>query len=97
MLSWKGYMTIQKPKDPLQVLPGIGPSLARTLRDLGFREPADLHGGDPERMFDDLCEIRGQKIDRCVLYVFRCVVYAVAAGQKDPELLKWWNWKDRTL
>ena len=90
-------MTPRKHKDPLQALPGIGPSLARCLRDLGFREPADLHGGDPERMFMDLCELRGERIDRCVLYTFRCAVYAVTPGEKDPEMLKWWNWKERKL
>jgi len=88
-----------KPTDPtdLQSLPSIGPSLARDLRDLGFQAPADLHGADPEKMFADLCELRGEKIDRCVLYTFRCAVYAVTAHDDDPELAKWWNWKDRTL
>jgi len=81
----------------LQSLPGIGPSLARDLRDLGFRKPDDLHGHDPEKMYTDLCSLRGQSIDRCVLYVFRCAVHAVVSGDDDPELQKWWNWKDRTL
>ena len=79
----------------LQSLPGIGPSLAADLRDLGFRETGDLHGADPERMYADLCELRGEHQDRCVLYVFRCAVYAVDTPERDPELLKWWNWKDR--
>ena len=81
----------------LQSLPSIGPSLALCLRDLGFQSPADLHGQDPEQMFVDLCELRGQKMDRCVLYSFRCAVYAVISHDKDPELAKWWNWKDRAL
>ena len=81
----------------LQSLPSIGPSLAQDLRDLGYRAPVDLHGQDPERMFADLCELRGQAIDRCVLYSFRCAVHAVVSHDDDPELRKWWNWKDRTL
>ena len=86
-----------KTTDPtdLQSLPSIGPSLAQDLRDLGYREPADLHGRDPERMFTQLRELRGEKIDRCVLYSFRCAVYAVTAGDDDPELKKWWNWKEQ--
>ena len=83
--------------DDLQSLPSIGPSLARDLRDLGFRTPDDLHGQDPERMFADLCEMRGERIDPCVLYSFRCAVHAVTVGGDDPELAKWWNWKGRTL
>ena len=81
----------------LKSLPSIGPSLEQDLRDLGFSAPDDLHGQDPEQMFVQLCELHGQKIDRCVLYSFRCAVYAVTSGDKDPELAKWWNWKDRTI
>ncbi len=81
----------------LQALPGIGPSMATDLRDLGFGEPADLRGQDPERMYVDLCDLRGQKVDRCVLYVFRCAVYAAMNEAPDPELLKWWSWKDTAV
>jgi hypothetical protein len=81
-------------RESLQSLPGIGPSMAKALGDLGFHEPADLHGQNPEAMYRDLCELRGEKIDRCVLYGFRCAVYSVGAEQPEPELLKWWNWKD---
>ena len=86
-----------KPKDGtgLQSLPSIGPSLAQDLRDLGLDSPADLRGRDPERMFEDLCELRNERIDRCVLYSFRCAVHSVTSEDRDPELLKWWNWKDR--
>ena len=88
-----------KPKNTplLQSLPSIGPSLARDLRDLGFCAPADLHGQDPEQMFVALCELRGQSIDRCVLYSFRCAVHSVTSNDSDPELAKWWNWKDKAL
>ncbi len=81
----------------LQSLPSIGPSLAQDLRDLGFAGPADLYGQNPEQMFADLCQLRGQKIDRCVLYSFRCAVHSVTSNDNDPELAKWWNWKDRVL
>jgi len=80
--------------DPLQSLAGIGPSLATDLRDLGYREPADLRGEDPERMYRDLIALRGTPIDRCVLYVFRCAVHQAEAPDGDPELRKWWRWKD---
>jgi hypothetical protein len=35
------------------------------------------------------------QVDRCLLYVFRCAVYFAEHTRHDPELLKWWNWKDR--
>ena len=39
--------------------------------------------------------MRGGYMDSCVLYVFSCVVYFANNSNHDPELLKWWNWKDR--
>jgi hypothetical protein len=81
----------------LQTLPGIGPSLAQDLRDLGYRDPSDLHGQNPERMYEDLCELRSQSLDRCVLYAFRCAVHSASGNNADPELRKWWKWKNRTL
>jgi hypothetical protein len=69
--------------DPLCGIPGIGPSLARVLRDLGMREPADLQGTDPERLYRDLNELRGARQDPCVLYVFRCAVYFASTPPPD--------------
>lgn len=80
-----------------QTIPGIGPSMAHDLIDLGFSNASELRGEDPERMYSDLCELRGQQMDRCVLYVFRCAVYFVSSDSHDPNLLKWWSWKNRTL
>ena len=78
----------------LQEIPGIGKSLAQDLYDLGVRAIADLKSKDPEAMFEQLCRMRGKQ-DRCVLYVFRCAVYYASHRHHEPELLKWWNWKDK--
>jgi len=83
----------EKQSHHLEVIPGVGPSIAQDLRELGFRGVPDLAGADPEKMYFDLCELRGAKIDRCVLYVFRCATYFASNRVHDPELLKWWNWK----
>jgi hypothetical protein len=83
--------------DELQVIPGIGPSLATDLRDLGVRHVADLTCRDPELMYQQLNTLRGVRQDPCVLYVFRCAVYFARTTRPKPELLKWWNWKDRQL
>jgi predicted flap endonuclease-1-like 5' DNA nuclease len=84
-------------RDELQSLPGIGPSLARDLRDLGVRRVADLRRRDPERLYTRLNRLRGQRQDRCVLYAFRCAAYAARTPRPRARLLQWWNWKDRTL
>ena len=81
----------------LQVIPGVGPSIAEDLWELGVRRVEDLRGKDPERLYEQRCKQQGVRIDRCLLYVFRCAVYFASHNKHDPELLKWWNWKDRRL
>ena len=82
--------------DDLQRAPGIGPSLARDLRDLGVRHLGDLRRRDPERLYQGLNRLRGVRQDPCVLYAFRCAVYFARTARPRPYLLKWWNWKGRT-
>jgi hypothetical protein len=77
----------------LQVIPGVGPSIAQDLFDLGIRSPGDLAGGDPETLYQRLCRMRGCRLDRCMLYVLRCAVYYASEAVPDPSLLKWWSWK----
>lgn len=81
----------------LQRIPGVGPSMAMDLKDLGYEVPADLVGEDPQAMFDRLCDLRAKPIDRCVLYVFREAVYYASHRRPEPELLKWWNWSDARM
>jgi hypothetical protein len=80
-----------KAPDELQNIPGVGPSLARDLTDLGYNRILQLRNADPKKMYQKLLAIRGEHVDRCVLYVFRCAVYYASNTVYDPELLKWWN------
>jgi len=84
----------RRARSPLEEIPGVGPSIARDLEELGIREVAGLRGRDPRELYEKLCALRGVRIDRCVLYVFRCAVYYASRSAHDPELLKWWSWKD---
>lgn len=45
-------------------------------------------------MYEKECLMCGQYIDRCQLYVYRCVVYFVLIENLELEKLKWWYWKD---
>lgn len=78
----------------LQGIPGIGESIAEDLWQLGIRRVTDLQGKDPEKLYLKRCIQQGTPIDRCLLYTFRCAVYFAEHKKHDPELLKWWNWKD---
>ncbi|MFW5488346.1 MAG: helix-hairpin-helix domain-containing protein [Desulfovibrio sp.] len=77
-------------------IPGVGPSLEKKLQELGYTQVRDLVGENPEAMYQRLMELRGEHVDRCVLYVFRCAVYYAQTppDRRDPEKLKWWGWKD---
>ena len=75
-------------------IPGVGRTIAEDLWSLGLRSVDDLRGGDPQALYERLCELQGCHVDRCMLYVLRCAVYFASGGPHDPELLKWWHWKD---
>ncbi len=87
-------MKSSRRRDPLQAIPGVGPSLARDLRDLGYEEVGDLRQENPDAMYSRLNQLRGERRDPCVLYVFRCAVYFASRENPDPALLKWWAWKE---
>lgn len=78
----------------LQGLAGVGEAAARDLWQLGVRCPADLADRSPEDLYDELCSMQGGYVDRCMLYVLRCAVYHASTPDPDPELLRWWRWKD---
>ena len=81
----------------LRIIPGVGKSIANDLWNIGIREVQDLKGRDPEELYRLSNRHAGMIQDRCLLYVFRCAVYfAETEGEiRDPEKLKWWNWKDK--
>ena len=78
----------------LSRIPGVGPSIAADLYSLGIRQVAELRGRSAESLYAELCRKVGGHVDRCALYAFRCAVYFASEPKPDPELLKWWNWKD---
>ncbi|TGK07631.1 pathogenicity locus [Leptospira semungkisensis] len=77
-----------------QTLPGVGKSISLDLWNLGIRSKAELSKLDPEKLYEQICEYQGTKVDRCMLYVFRCAVYVSGTKDPEPEKMKWWSWKD---
>jgi hypothetical protein len=80
--------------EELQQIPGVGPSIAQDLFDLGVRSVKELNNKDPQQLYQQLCDLKQCTVDRCMLYVFRCAVYFASENNHDPKLLLWWNWKD---
>ena len=82
------------PEESLLSVPGVGKSIAEDLRGLGIHTVNDLKNKNPEKMYEKLNKQAGKKLDRCLLYTFRCAVYFATTPNPEPEKLKWWNWKD---
>lgn len=78
-----------------RIIPGVGKSIAEDLWNIGLRSLQDLKEQNPEELYNALCLQQGQHVDRCMLYIFRCAVYYASSPVPDPQLLKWWNWKDK--
>ena len=79
-------------------LRSVGPATLEDLRLLGVTDICDLAERDPQALYDELCRIKGQKVDICCLDVFNCAV----AQAKNPELPDdqrhwfWWSRKRKT-
>ncbi|NOZ13726.1 MAG: pathogenicity locus [Acidobacteria bacterium] len=78
----------------LKQIPGIGNSIAQDLVEMDIRHVSDLVGKNPEALYTRHCVMKGMKVDRCLLYVFRCAVYFAETPEPEPEKLNWWKWKD---
>ena len=79
----------------LEQIPGVGKRIAQDMRNIGISSVKQLKGQEPETLYQKLCDFKASPVDRCMLYVLRCAVYYASNTEHDPELLKWWNWKDR--
>jgi hypothetical protein len=67
-------------------LPNIGPSMARSLRQIGINKPEQLVGRDPVQLYGALCEATGSRQDPCVLDVLMSVTDFMNGG--EPKV--WW-------
>lgn len=76
----------------LQDLISIGPAMLRDFELLGVRSVAQLARQKPEKLYEKLCRITGERQDVCCLDVFRAAV----AQARDPllpaEQSQWWYW-----
>jgi len=79
----------------LEQIPGIGKSIAQDLRDIGISSVDELKGKKPDQLYKKLRNFKASPVDRCMLYALRCAVYYASNTEHDPELLKWWDWKDK--
>ena len=81
----------------LQKIPGVGKNIEKHLMNIGYDSIESLKGQNPQEMYLKDCAYKGFKEDRCLLYIYRLVVYYAENETHEPEKLKWGNWKDNGL
>ncbi|MGB8319045.1 MAG: helix-hairpin-helix domain-containing protein [Ignavibacteriaceae bacterium] len=79
----------------LQIIPGVGKSIADELYNTGIKKVDDLKGKRPKTLYKKLNRYSGVKNDICLLYTFRCAVYYATESNHKKEKLNWWYWKNR--
>ena len=72
-------------------LPNIGPAGAKDFEVLGFKQPSELVGADPLKLFEALCAATGSRQDPCVLDVFMSVTHFLDGGKPEP----WWHFTEQ--
>jgi len=89
-------MTKEQSIKELMSIPSIGKSITNDLWNIGVTSINDLIGKDPDVMYYQSNRYAGMIQDRCMLYSFRCATYFAETKpeSREPEKLKWWNWKD---
>jgi hypothetical protein len=70
-----------------QDIPNVGKAIERNFILLGIKEPDELIGRDPYKMYSDLCNATGKRHDPCVIDVFISAVRYMEGG--PPK--KWWE------
>lgn len=72
-------------------LPNIGPAGAKDFEVLGFKEPSELVGADPLKLFEALFAATASRQDPCVLDVLMSVTHFLNGGKPDP----WWHFTEQ--
>lgn len=86
--------TKRKPSDArsLRDLISVGPAMLRDFEMLGIRNIPQLARQDPQRMYNKLCRLAGQRVDICCLDVFQSAVAQARDPLLPPEQCQWWYW-----
>jgi 6-phosphogluconolactonase (cycloisomerase 2 family) len=72
----------------LEDLPNIGTAIAKDLRLLKIKAPADLLSRDPYQMYEELCALTGCPHDPCLLDTFIAATDFMSGAPAKP----WWKY-----
>ena len=72
----------------LRQIPGVGKETEQDLIAIGYPTIDSLRGANPEDLYQLECVRKGEQVDRCVLYVYRCAVYYASTPMEQRVILK---------
>ena len=78
----------------LRKVPGVGPKYEKEFMDLGYDSLESLKNADPDELYFDACVKHNFRLEKCILYVFRCAVAYAKDPDPDPEEYRWWYYCD---
>jgi hypothetical protein len=70
----------------------IGPAMLRDFKLLGIRSVAELARQNPQRMYEKMERMTGQRQDPCVLDTFCTAVAQARNPRLAAEKCQWWWW-----
>ena len=73
----------------------IGPAMLRDFELLGIRTIAQLAKENPQRMYEKMERVTGQRQDPCVLDTFSAAVAQARNPRLPAEKCQWWWWSRR--
>jgi Pathogenicity locus len=76
----------------LEDLTSVGPAFLRDFELLGVRSIEQLSRRNPEKLYEKVCEVKGQAQDICCLDVFRAAVAQAKNPRLPVEQCQWWYW-----
>jgi hypothetical protein len=85
-------MKTQPKSRQLRELVSIGPAMLEDFEKLRVRTVGELARRKPEKLYEQLCEVTGQRQDICVLDVFRAAVAQARNPQLPAAQRNWWYW-----
>lgn len=68
----------------LRNIPNIGPAMVRDFHLLGIKDPCQLLGKDPYKLYKKLCTITGVRQDPCVLDTYIAVIDFMNGAPAKP-------------
>lgn len=86
-----------KDRRALLDLISIGPATVRVFESLGIHSVGVLARRNPERLFEKLCHLIGERENVCVLDAFSAAVAQARNPRLPAEQCQWWYWSRKRL